>query len=115
MKLSFLKLNTVISLIAIILISCSGSGESGVSLNWVAPTQREDGTSLSMAEIKGYRIYYGTISGGYEYSVDIDDRTATSVSIRTLGIPSGSYYIAMTTIDMDGRESRYSTEINVSL
>ncbi|MGB5440741.1 MAG: LamG-like jellyroll fold domain-containing protein, partial [Gammaproteobacteria bacterium] len=35
------------------------------SLSWTAPTTRSDGTPLSLADINGYRIHYGTSPSDY--------------------------------------------------
>ena len=102
------------------LVACSGgdggsssSSSSSPSLSWVAPSEREDGAALSPSEITGFRIYYGTESGNYSNTVDIDDHTATQAVLT--GIPSGDVYIVMTTIDADGRESSFSApEIEVT-
>src|SRR5574343_1339448 len=38
-------------------------------LSWDAPTTRVGGASMTSAEIQGYKIYYGTASGVYPYSI----------------------------------------------
>jgi hypothetical protein len=94
--------------------AASGGGASAqagsVVLSWVAPSARSDGTALSMGEIAGYRLYYGTSAGDYPNRIEIADGAATSVDVNE--IPVGTYYFVMTTYDMDGRESSYSDEIS---
>jgi hypothetical protein len=87
--------------------SGSSSGDASILIRWVAPTEREDNSVLSMAEIAGYRIYYGVETGVYSGLIGIDDPTATEYLIE--GIPSGKFFLVMTTIDTEGRESRWST------
>jgi hypothetical protein len=82
-------------------------------MSWVAPAEREDGTPLALSEISGYRIYYGTKSGVYQGQIYIDDGSATQKQLS--GIPSGAYYAVVTTIDTEGRESQYSSEIVVTI
>lgn len=99
------------------LVGCSGgdgsSSNSSPSLSWVAPSEREDGSALSPSEIVGFRIYYGTESGNYSNTVDIDDHTATQAVLA--GIPSGDFFVVMTAVDVDGRESSFSApEIEVT-
>jgi hypothetical protein len=77
------------------------------SLSWAAPTARSDGTPLSMSEISGYTLYYGSSAGNYSNSVDIDDPFTTSITVTDL--PVGTYYFVMTARDTDGRESGYSS------
>jgi hypothetical protein len=75
-------------------------------LQWTAPVTRTDGTPLSLADIDGYRIFYGNSAGNYPNRLEVPDGTATSATITDL--PVGSYYIVMTTYDVSHRESAYS-------
>jgi hypothetical protein len=86
----------------------SGAGPQigSFSLSWTAPTTRTDGSPISLSEIDGYRVYYGSTQGDYPDSVDINDGSASSATIS--GVPAGDYYIVMTTYDSDGRESSQS-------
>ena len=79
------------------------------SLSWTAPTTRADDTPISLAEIDGYRVYYGTTPGDYPNSVDIPDGTATATTINN--IPVGDYSVVMTSYDTSGRESAQSAGI----
>ena len=67
---------------------------------------RSDGTPLSLADISGYRIRYGEYEGDYPESVEIANGTAQSKTLT--GIPVGTYYVVMSTYDVDGRESGFS-------
>ena len=109
-------------LLAIILIfplvSCSGGdGGSGSgsspALSWVAPSERDDGSALSLSEIAGFRIYYGIEPGNYSGTISIDDHTATQAVFA--GVPPGTYFTVLTTVDADGRESLYSREVVVEI
>jgi hypothetical protein len=84
-----------------------------INLSWVAPSTREDNTPIALSEITGYHIYYGTAPDDYTNQVDIDDGSAVQKTLT--GLPSGTYYIVITTIDIDGRESLFSdvTTINI--
>jgi len=84
-----------------------------LGLNWTAPSEREDGTALSLSEIAGYRIYYGVETDNYQNQVDVNDTSADQTQVADLA--SGTYYVVMTTIDTDGRESAYSSEIVITL
>lgn len=79
------------------------------SLRWTAPVARNDGTSLPLSSIGGYRIYYGNKTGNYPSRVNITDASANSATVSNLA--SGSYYVVMTTVDTAGIESRYSGEV----
>ena len=126
--MSFLRLHNISRLgyllvcaLVLPLVACSG-GDGGAAggtadgtavLSWVAPSEREDSTALSPSEIVGYRIYYGVESGIYQDPIVINDHTATQAQFS--GIPSGAYFVVMTTVDTDGRESAWSApEVEVS-
>jgi hypothetical protein len=80
------------------------------TLSWTAPTTRSDGTPLSLADIGGYRINYGTTPGSYPNQQTISSSTAQSATIGNL-TAGVSYYLVMTTFDAAGLESGYSSEV----
>lgn len=89
-------------------VNTTGTG----TLNWTAPSAREDGNPLSLSEISGYRVYYGSTSGDYINSIEINDSTAQETTITAA---RGLYYYVITSFDTAGRESNYSQELNISI
>ena len=79
---------------------------SAVTLTWDAPLTRIDNTPLPTSEIAGYRIYYGAKEGDYPYLIDLNDGTATQVTITDLS--PGTYFFVITAYDPNGLESTYS-------
>lgn len=75
-----------------------------VTLNWTAPTQNEDGTTLT--DLDGYKIYWGTTSGSYPNSVTINDKDVTTYVVDNL--TPGTYEFVATSFNTSGVESRYS-------
>ena len=96
-------------------VSVTGTGNSVqtgfVNLRWTAPVARADGSALSLSEITGYTVHYGTSKGNYPQSYTINNGSATSATISNL--PVGTYYLVMTTRDTDGRDSGYSTSVTI--
>ena len=82
-----------------------------VNLSWTAPSEREDNNPLPLSEIAGYKVYYGTTQGNYSNSTDINDGNAEGHTFK--GLSTGTYYFAVTTYDIEGRESQYSSEIKI--
>lgn len=80
-----------------------------LSLQWSAPVTRADGTPLPLSEIDGYRIYYGVSIGNYPNWIDVADSTAQAITITDM--PLGTYYLVMTTYDVSGNESAYSSMV----
>ena len=110
-----LSRSLLILLISLQVVACS-SGTEGSSeiatLKWIAPSEREDGTPISMAEIAGYHVYYLTSEGEYTKELDIADSDTMQA---TLSIPStGTNYIVVTAYDIDGRESAYSEVVSIT-
>ena len=109
-------------------LTCSGAGGSAsdsvtvtvnpigtagdINLSWVAPVEREDGTPIMMSEIGGYRIYYGTTPGSYPDHVDVTDGSTMTATL--IGLASGTYYIVVTTYDVNGRESAHSSMVSAT-
>ncbi len=118
-KMGYLK-HVLAASVVIVLSACSG-GDGGIgggsagsaALSWKAPVVREDGTDLPLIQIAGYRIYYGLEAGKYLNKIDIDDGLATEGQLTN--IPKGTYFVVMTTIDIDGAESVFSPEVKVLL
>lgn len=80
-----------------------------VSLAWVAPTTRTDGSSLDMSEIGGYKVYIGTTDNNLEQVVDLADSSISDYVVEDLD--TGDYYFAVTTYDTEGNESSYSNVV----
>jgi hypothetical protein len=82
-----------------------------VTLSWDAPIANEDGSPVTLS---GYKIYYGTSSGGYTKSVSVASTGTTPVTY-TLSLSPGTYYFAVTAVSIDGQESAYSNETSKTL
>jgi hypothetical protein len=80
-------------------------------LAWTAPTLRTDGSPLSLADISGYRIYYGSAHGSYPTRVNVTDPTATTTTVPNL-VAGATYFGVMTTVDNAGQESGHSAEFS---
>lgn len=103
--------------------SGSGSGSSqsdpaqepdpitNFTVTWIAPAQREDGMPISLSDIAGYKVYTGTAPGFYTENVSVDGSDATSKIF--VDFAPGSYFICVTTLDTEGRESQFSDEIEI--
>jgi len=70
---------------------------STIMLNWVANQE---------ASIAGYKVYYGTLSGKYQTTIDV--KNLTSYTLPT--IPQVKTFFAVTAYTASGSESSYSTE-----
>ena len=84
------------------------SGENGsVSLSWNPPTARVDGSPLT--NLAGYKIYYGRMSGIYDYEIDLDNPGVSTYVVE--GLVSGDWFFALAAYDREGLESERSNEV----
>ena len=97
-------------LIAGLLASMHAHAAQTISVTWNHPTEREDGSTLPVNEIKAYKVYKPIAPGVYE-----EFRTFSNWGDKG-GLPYMFWYIAddsqqcyiMTAIDQQDRESKYS-------
>jgi VCBS repeat-containing protein len=89
------------------------NGSGYITISWIAPVEREDGTAISMSEIAGYRVYYGVSQGDYTREVEITNSSTMNVTLSNL--KPGTYYLVVTSVDQDGRESVFSQEVSKSI
>jgi hypothetical protein len=85
------------------------TASADINLSWTAPSEREDNEPISLSEIAGYKVYYGTSERNYTNSVNINDGSADGYTFKSFS--AGTYYFALTTYDTAGRESQYSAEV----
>lgn len=87
-------------------INRESTSPGSVTLSWVAPTERADGTPLT--ELAGYRIHYGRMSETYDYEIDVSNPGLLTYVVENL-VP-GDWYFAVSAYDSEGLESDYSNE-----
>jgi hypothetical protein len=66
----------------------------------------------SESDLAGYRVHYGSLSGNYDYSVDVGNYTSCTIS----GLEEGeTYYFAATAYDEANNESNFSEELTLTI
>ncbi len=90
--------------LAALTITVQAVANGSATLNWVAPTQRTDGTALT--NLAGYKVYWGETEGSYPNAATITNPGMTTYQVDNLG--SGTWYFVMTAYDTNGIESGYS-------
>ncbi len=84
------------------------SGQTGsATLSWTAPTLRTDGSPLT--NLAGYTVFYGRMSGTYDYQIDINNPGILTYIVENL--VSGEWYFALAAYDSQGLESDRSNEV----
>lgn len=85
------------------------NADGSITLSWTAPTQNEDGTSLT--DLAAYKFYFGTSPGNYTNQERVDSPGITSHVLDNL--TPGTYYIVATAINSSNVESGFSNEATV--
>jgi PKD repeat protein len=99
---------TVVSVLALLILTTTLVHAASVQLNWTAPTTNANGSTLT--DLAGYKVYYGTSSRQYPSSATIGIQTSYTLS----GLTSGQrYYISLKARDTAGNESTFSNEVNI--
>jgi hypothetical protein len=86
----------------------STSGMGSATLSWTAPTKNTNGSTLT--DLAGYRVHYGTAAGSYTQSVQIPNKSMTSVVIE--GLAPARWYFAVKAYNSSGVESTFSGSVN---
>ena len=73
------------------------------AVSWIAPTTRVDGSALTMGELNGYRVYWGTSTNNLDNVDDVPG--ASSNQFQVSGLSRGTYYFQVTAYDASGVES----------
>lgn len=83
------------------------------TLSWTPPTQRQDGTPLSLSELAEYRLYCGKPGEPREY-IEAIAAPETSLFADNL-LPNGSWSCVLTAVDTEGRESAASNVLDFTV
>jgi hypothetical protein len=95
------KVAGILSLLLSLAVFCPGRlAAESLTIAW---------DSNPEGELGGYKIYYGTQSGNYDFFKDVGD--VTRKKIRRLK-PETRYYFALTAYDVFGNESDFSAEVS---
>jgi serine protease len=79
-------------------------GNGSANVTWVAPTTNTDGSAL--ANLAGFKVYYGTTSTSLTSSITVDDMTRRSATISPLA--PGTWYVAVRAYNTSNAESANS-------
>ena len=102
----------------VLVFPCYALGAS-VTFNWSPPATNCDGSSLN--DLHGYALLWGSTPGGpYLNQHNVDDPTATSVTINVGAVENSTLYFVAVSVDDSGNRSDdlggcgVSNEISVS-
>jgi hypothetical protein len=85
-------------------VTVVAAANGSATLSWTPPTTRTDGTAL--ANLAGYRIYYGTSANALSSRIDVNNPGLTTFVVSNL--TPGTWYFAASAVDANGLESYLS-------
>jgi len=85
-------------------VTVTAVATGAVTLSWLPPTQNTDGTPL--ANLRGYRVYWGTTEGTYLSSTTLENPGLASYVVEQL--TPGRWFFVVTAISVAGAESGFS-------
>lgn len=88
-------------------ITVQAVSSGSVTLSWTAPTQNEDGSTLT--DLAGYKVFWGTTPGSYPNSVTINNSGLTTYVVENL-VP-GDYEFVAKSFNSTGIESDFSEPV----
>jgi hypothetical protein len=95
-------------LIVLLLVASNAFAQAGTAsmqINWSAPTQRENGLALTLAEIGGYEIRYKLKAATVYNSVYLPNGAQQTFTLTAM--PAGDYDIQIAAVDTDGLYSTF--------
>lgn len=103
-------MRTLIGFICLLFLSCVGYAQTAatsasLTLNWAAPTARENGVALAAAEIGGYELKYKLKTATTVNTIVIPNASARSFVLS--GLPAGEYDVQIAVFDTDGLYSAF--------
>lgn len=95
----------ILIFVLLFLASSCALGDT-VNGSFNAPTEREDGTPLAIDEIAEHRLYIDDV---------LNQSIANTDTSFTVNLEPGVYDFKMTTVDTDGRESKFSDVLRTNI
>lgn len=92
-------------------ITVNGVTTGSATLSWTAPTENEDGTTLT--NLAGYRIAYGTSASALTQTVQVTNPGLTTYVIDDLA--QGTWYFAMRAYTSAGLESAQTNVVSKTI
>jgi len=94
------------AILAALILAAGIAGAAEISVQWDMPTTNIDGTPLT--DLAGARVYVGTSSSNYTWTVDAGMAESLSVTGLTAG---ATYYFNGTAYNEAGVESDFCNEV----
>ena len=104
-------LSAALAPFTITVAAASSPSVGSATLNWSAPTQNTDGTSIT--NLSGYVISYGMSASGLSQTVSITNPSTTSYTVQNLG--QGTWYFAVSATESDGNTSALSSVVSKTI
>lgn len=82
----------------------TGTATTGkATVSWTAPTQNTDGTPLTLSDIQGYYVYYGTSATSLTNKVQLQGSGTLTYTVT--GLTNGTWYFAVAAATSEGQST----------
>lgn len=100
-------------LITLLFAAPMAAWPSTADVRWSPPTAYEDGTPMPASDIKNYKIYYGSKSGGpYQFVITVPGNANT---VQITNLTNGTWYFVATTVSVQDSESAPTSEVSKTI
>jgi hypothetical protein len=107
-----MKIKHLFYFLAMILVVASVAYGASVTLQWDAPTTREDGSALNpVTDLAGYQIGYGPSSGSYPNLVNVPNPGTSHVTYLLTSTFTGTVYFSVRAQDNYQQFSAWGSEV----
>lgn len=79
-------------------------------LRWTVPSTRENGSSLAIGELSGYKVMVTNLSNQESFYIEIDNPLATQTTVNNLN--AGEWEFAISSVDTEGVYGAYSSTVS---
>ena len=90
----------------------NSSSTGNITLKWTAPTTFANGSAISLSDISGYKLFYGSSATNTPNVINISDSTAIQY---TVSLSSGTYYFVICAVDSSGHQGLMSVAIQKTI
>lgn len=99
----------ILPLLILLLTWSTSWAQSAPRMVWERPVTRTDGAPLTVADLKGYRVYISRSPNVKAQPLQVRDHFyPTSLTARVTGLSNGVYYFCIAAVDLDGDEGECS-------
>ncbi|MBW4052626.1 MAG: fibronectin type III domain-containing protein [Proteobacteria bacterium] len=88
--------------------SQASSTNHSATVSWTAPTTYTNGSPLSLSDLQGFHVHYGTSSSALSQEITVPNASAVTYTVG--GLTAGTWYFAVSAYTSSGESGLSATE-----